>query len=249
MQINIATFEFPLDTICPIVDTYQTGIEIQQFIYHENLDKPETVLAEIEHRLSQCKYRSMHGPFFSLNPSAYDPMVRDAAMHRYRQAQDIGKELSVRHMVLHTGYAYPFVPDTHIYERFGAFWQSFLEVVQGEIQFHIENMFEKKWEYLRDFVASVDDPRVSACLDIGHVNVHSAQPHAEWIKGLGDTIRYVHLHNNLGERDDHNGLGNGTIPIREVLDLLLTHCPNAVWTVETYEAEQSLEWLEEKGYI
>ena len=248
MRLYIATFEHSWETLCPIVNTYRTGVEIQRFCGHEVLDEPDATLSEIDMLLPKDA-RSMHGYFYSMNPGAYDPLIRDATMSRYRQSYGVGRRLGTEHIVFHTGFTFPFPPDRYTYENFHAFWDTFLKDVADGIEFHIENMFEKRWEHHRDFVAAVADPRVSACLDIGHVNVHSRQSHAEWIKGLGDTIRYVHLHNNFGERDEHNGLGNGTVPMREVLDLLLTHAPNAVWTIENGEVEQSLHWLEGNGYL
>lgn len=248
MRLNIATFDHSWESLCPIVDAYHTGVEIQRFCGHESLDDPDAMLSEIDENLPK-ENRSMHGYFYSMNPGAYDPLIRDATMRRYRQSYEVGRRSGVGHIVFHTGFTFPFAPDRYTYENFKAFWDTFLEDAEDGIEFHIENMFEKSWEHHRDFIAAVDDTRVSACLDIGHVNVHSPQSHAEWIKGLGDTIRYVHLHNNFGERDEHNSLGNGTIPIREILDLLLIHSPDAIWTVEGNDPGESLNWLSENGYL
>ena len=95
------------------------------------------------------------------------------------------------------------------------------------------------------------DNRLTTCLDIGHVNANSSRSLADWISGMGDRIRYVHLHNNDGILDDHWRLDRGKIDISQVLDLLQKHSPRAIWTVETYpgDLEPSLQWLKERGYL
>jgi len=248
MRLYIATFDQNWDTLGPIVENYHTGVEVQRFCGHAALDDPDAALSEIDRHLPRDN-RSMHGYFYSMNPAAYDPLIRDATLCRYRQSYAVGRRFGTERIVFHTGFTFPFPPDRYTYENFNAFWGTFLKDVDDDIEFHIENMFEKKWEYLRDFVAAADDTRVSACLDIGHVNACSSQSHAEWIRGLTNTIRYIHLHNNFGETDEHNGLGKGSIPMREVLDLLMTHAPDAIWTIENGEIEQSIQWLVGNGYL
>jgi sugar phosphate isomerase/epimerase len=76
------------------------------------------------------------------------------------------------------------------------------------------------------------DSTMKICLDIGHVNVNSSLGIIEWIEGLNDRIGHVHLHNNDGNNDDHNGLNSGTININEICDILKQNCPGASWNLE-----------------
>jgi hypothetical protein len=56
---------------------------------------------------------------------------------------------------------------------------------------------------------------------------------------------------NVGILDDHWGLWRGKIDVARVLDQLLEHAPDAVWTIETglADVERSLVWLQEQGHI
>jgi sugar phosphate isomerase/epimerase len=69
-----------------------------------------------------------------------------------------------------------------------------------------------------------------------------------WITTLGERITYVHLHDNDGSGDQHLPLGQGNLPLLEVLAALETHAPRAIWMIEA-EATASLAWLAEHSYI
>jgi sugar phosphate isomerase/epimerase len=64
-------------------------------------------------------------------------------------------------------------------------------------------------------------------------------------------LGYVHIHDNHGKEDEHLGLGAGTVALEEVLSLLQTESPRAIWALETQvEAlEDSLEWLGNNGLL
>ena len=75
---------------------------------------------------------------------------------------------------------------------------------------------------------------------------------------LGDRIGYLHLHNNHGKQyiqdfnnDEHLGITNGTIDIKQVLSLLEKYAPNSIWSIEakTKYLEESITSLQEFGYI
>jgi sugar phosphate isomerase/epimerase len=55
----------------------------------------------------------------------------------------------------------------------------------------------------------------------------------DWIKKANEKIGFVHLHNNFGKNDDHNGLNNGNINMNEVCKALEQYSPNAIWEIET----------------
>ena len=87
------------------------------------------------------------------------------------------------------------------------------------------------------------------CLDIGHANIYSKIDVTDWIEKVNKNIGFVHLHNNFGENDDHNGLNNGNINMNEVCEALEQYSPNAIWEIETEEWKESIKWLLENGYI
>lgn len=60
---------------------------------------------------------------------------------------------------------------------------------------------------------------------------------------------HVHIHNNFGEWDLHNPLGEGNIPMEQVLDALLTACPATTYTIENMNCAPSLDWLAAQGYL
>lgn len=73
-------------------------------------------------------------------------------------------------------------------------------------------------EFLR-FFEMVDNPRIRLNLDVGHANVmHNLE---EFLETLCDKIAYVHLADNFGKRDEHLGMGMGSINWNEVIGKLV----------------------------
>ena len=68
---------------------------------------------------------------------------------------------------------------------------------------------------------------------------------------MGKRIGYVHLHDNHGENDEHLGLGQGNIPMKEICHALEQYAPDAIWAIEAEGKDvlQFLEWLHEHGFI
>ena len=114
----------------------------------------------------------------------------------------------------------------------------------------LENVMDDGPDMLAAIMAGVDDPRLGVCLDVGHANTTvSKTPPMDWITPLSPWLRHVHIHNNFGDWDLHNPLGEGNIPMAQVLDQLLTRCPAATYTIENMNCAPSLEWLAAQGYL
>ncbi len=254
MNISIAdwgNFEQALS----IATRYQVGLEIQQFSNPENLDQAAEIAPDIRPKLSGIACVGMHGPYSELVPASRDMLVRNATLQRFQQAYEAAKMIGASHLVLHSGY----IPKTYQPEQWIqnslVFWVDFLRDKNASILIHVENVYDDDFTLLRELVDRVSmtygDDRLTICLDIGHVNANSSRSLTDWISGMGDRIRYVHLHNNDGILDDHWRLDRGKIDISQVLDLLQKHSPRAIWTVETYlgDLEPSLQWLQEKEYL
>ena len=244
-----------LDQVLPLACKYQVGLDVLEFAIPENLDLTPSLAPEIHQKVSDIPLLGVHGPFSELVPASRDPWVRQVARNRFQQGYEMAQMIGAQHLVLHSGF-YPktYPGDTWIQNSLD-FWVDFLNDKPTQNMIHLENVYEDDFTALLELIDRVnlafEGERLSICLDIGHVSANSSNTLTHWITGLGDRIRYTHLHNNNGILDDHWRLDKGRINVKEVLDLLLKHSPNAVWTVETIvsDIEPSLAWLHEQGYL
>jgi sugar phosphate isomerase/epimerase len=112
----------------------------------------------------------------------------------------------------------------------------------------LENVYERYPEDILMVLQRLHNKRIGFCLDVGHQAAFSHAPVKQWIDVLGYRLRQLHLHDNLGEKDDHLALGDGNINFLEIFSYLaqLNHEPLAV-TVESHREQDilpSLRYLE-----
>ncbi len=244
-----------LDQVLPLAQKYQVGLEVLEFSLPANLDIATTLVNDIRQKVSAIPLLGMHGPFSELVPASRDPLVRQVARTRFQQGYDLAQIIGAQHLILHSGYVPKTYPRDQWIQNSFEFWVDFLADKPVSNMIHVENVYEDDFAPLQQLIERVNQSLqaeiLSVCLDIGHVNANSSKTLPEWIMGLGDRIRYVHLHNNDGILDDHWRLDKGKINIGEVLDLLSKHSPNSVWNIETLvsDIEPSLLWMQEHGYM
>jgi sugar phosphate isomerase/epimerase len=65
-------------------------------------------------------------------------------------------------------------------------------------------------ERLRAFIAEVGAPNLGICVDSGHCHLNGLDV-ATVIRACGELLVETHFHDNHGQRDEHNPLGDGTI--------------------------------------
>ena len=96
-----------------------------------------------------------------------------------------------------------------------------------------------------------DSPAFRACLDVGHAHLFSGDAPA-WVKGLGNRIAYVHLHDNEGAWDVHRPPGEGTAGVREALVALDRLEPRPRMCLEIHSeggVRKGLAWLDAEGFL
>lgn len=240
------------DRIIKLSEKYNLGIEVQTFTdpYLDNMDKV------IEHHRDKLKLlnkgKSLHAPYWDLNLGSKIHGIRNETMNMINFAYDTAKKLGCSEIVFHNGYipgsSYP----PKWVERAEKFWREFFENKGDSITICLENQFELDADIIKAEIDAVNDKRLKVCLDIGHAHANSKISVEEWIIELGDRIGYYHLHNNHGSQyiknhnnDEHLGLTNGTIDIKNVLDLSEQYSANAVWSLEPQNEymEESIKWL------
>jgi sugar phosphate isomerase/epimerase len=244
-----------IDEILPLALEHNVGIEIQEYVFPENIDRYDHMARDIGRKIREITLRGFHGPFSELVPASRDTKIQKVTRSRFQSAYELAKTVGAQHLILHTGYIPKTYPRESWIKNSVGFWVSFLSDKHGSMRLHLENVYDDDYSMVSELLNRVNEAlqrdTLTACLDIGHVHSNSSKTLEEWIRGLGSQIRYVHLHSNDGIVDDHWGLWKGRIDIAHVLDLLVEYAPDSVWTIETIrtDIEKSVVWLREKGYM
>lgn len=237
--------------VAPICHENNCGVEMQSF---SNPDYPlqEKDGLKLHKSLYESIYpKSLHGPFGDLSPGSCDRLIRKVTKERFNYIYKYAQLLGAEHIVLHHGY----IPNTNSrsgwLNRSIEFWLEFLTDKDPGINFYLENLLENDSSLLGEVLRSVNHPNLKACLDVGHAFCHGKISVEKWIEDLGDLIGYVHLHDNLGDRDTHLALGEGRIPLDQVCYSLERLAPKSIWALEVgvQNLEDSLFWLESHGYF
>ncbi len=241
-----------VDEVVAFCEDNDFGIEIEEFYLPKAIEDTK-LIQSYPSRIAHVSRRSMHAHYIDIKPGSSDSMIRDVAKHRFNQAYDISIKLDIQHIVLHNNYRPEpeASPWSNWLKRSQEFWDTFFKDKSTAIQFHIENVREFEPGMLTDVVSMINKPNVDINLDIGHTHCYSKIPTVKWIESLGNQIGYVHLHDNHGERDEHIGLGQGSLPMEDVCHALLEYAPNAIWSIEAYgkDRNESLIWLHEHGFL
>ena len=183
---------------------------------------------------------TIHGPFMDLNPGSSEPLLRQATMHRFRQALDAAAILKPLVMVLHPGYdkwRYGSSQDAWLKTSIDN-WQEVRNRAESVgLTIAVENIFEEEPSTLRALLESIDSPNIRHCFDVGHWNLFGTTSLEEWFAELGSFIAEIHIHDNRGERDDHAPPGEGDIDFDLFFRLMEEYAPAATWTIEAHSRE------------
>ena len=219
------------------------GVEIAEYCTAWNMDReyPQTD-ERLRGALAGNPRRILHGPFNELFPCAIDPEARDLAARRYRQAIALARDYGADKVVIHAGFNPWLYYPVWFREQSAVFWREFLAEEPG-VEIVLENVLEQEPEWMTEILRAVDSPRLRLCLDVGHVNAYSPVDAAQWLRRCAPWISHFHLHNNNGTRDAHDPLFHGSIPMEELLTLAGALCPEATFTLELPDAENSAREL------
>jgi sugar phosphate isomerase/epimerase len=196
---------------------------------------------------------TVHAPFMDMAPGGIDPLIQQATLMRFAQTSVLAGRLSAEAIVVHPGY------DENRYwkdiegfvTRSVEMWTRLLELTkESGCVIALENIFEKEPGILRRVVDGVGSQRFGICFDTGHFNMFSKAPLAEWMDALGGKIVELHLHNNYGEHDDHNGMTSGTFDFTQLFAKLGEMGVDPILVMEPHQEDgviESLKFLESLG--
>ena len=221
------------------------GIELAEFCTAWNMDRDfAQVDPQVREKLACSDRFVLHAPFNELFPCAIDLQARELAARRYRQAMALAEGYGIRKLVIHGGFQpFMYYPVWYV-EQSIVFWKEFVQTVPRDTVLCLENVLEPEPYLLRDIVAAVDDPRLRLCLDVGHVNAYSQIPVERWLEDWAPWLSHYHIHNNDGSAETHQPLFSGSMDLKSLLTEIQKRTPEASLTLELYESESSLRWME-----
>lgn len=203
---------------------------------------PPEVLTTMAKRLRDHGIKpTIHGPFMDLAPGAIDPLILGATRQRLRRALELASIFSPEHVVFHAYYDR---------SRYGDAQDRWLEVslqtwrplaaLARDLNLHIvlENVYEKEPAELVPLLSALASENIGFCFDIGHAHVFSRASSLEWMQQMAPYLAALHLHDNLGLKDDHVAIGRGNIDFASFFAWLSKSGVHPRVTLEPHYEEQ-----------
>jgi sugar phosphate isomerase/epimerase len=192
-----------------------------------------------------------HAPFLDLSAGSPDPAVRRLTRIRFEQTLRAAAPFRPVTVVCHTGWdhrRYLEVRDAWV-EKGLELWAWFAGALRSEgARMMMENVYERSPGELLDCCAPLRDLGVGVCLDTGHLSAFGEEPLDRWLDVLTADIGQLHLHDNLGERDEHLAPGRGVVDFPLLLRRLAAEKERPpVITLEPHQEEalrEGVDYLE-----
>lgn len=101
--------------------------------------------------------------------------------------------------------------------------------IDKSVRLAFENVRKDDHLILREYFERYPKEFIGFCYDSGHANIHE---NLDEVMDLGDRLLVTHLHDNKGEKDDHQYLGWGTIDWEKVASWLKEIKYKKPWNLE-----------------
>jgi len=233
------------------------GIEVVKYAYPAFADGFSENCAQIASFIKGMSATSMHGALNDTFYTSADPLICEVSRKRFLQSIQIAEYHSINHVVFHSAYRRlfdghsKFAIDTFVKKSI-EFWQEFEANTPENMTIYLENVEDENPEVFVQILEGIGRPKIRACLDIGHAHCSSYVPLYKWIDVLGSYIGHVHIHDNHGikdqnlpisQRDQHLPLGQGNIPLVDVINKILDVAGTGTPFVMECDLPTSAEWL------
>lgn len=239
-----------------LASEYRVGFEYNDFFAPELLEnereQQEVVATYQSKRLPE--YCTLHGAFYDVIPFSPDIRIREVAKLRIRQSMEAAKQLGAKAVVFHTSYNPSLNSEGYVNRWLDTneeFWSEVLSQY-SETAVYLENTFEQTpdvLERLSERLCKFENYGV--CLDFAHACLSKTAPE-EWAKRLGRFVKHIHINDNDGVSDLHQGWGDGRLNRACFYDCYETYLQGATVLVETAKKEdtvRSLCKLKEEGFL
>ena len=227
------------------------GFEYNDFILPCVYEHEEEVKRRIDGYKALDRDRSkdtLHGAFLDVVVSSDDAFIAEYSKKRLRQSMEIGRELSVKGVVFHSGLVPGVISPAYLNNwasRQEDFYRKLCEDYP-ECMVYLENTQEASPDLLLPLLERMSDCKnFRVCLDYAHAAI-SKTPVENWVAALGPYISHMHINDNDLYADLHQVPGDGKIDWTK-FDLLTAGMKEASALIELSGLERqkkAFEFLE-----
>jgi len=244
------TLAEPFNTMLKRLATIETEyVEIVDDGLH-TLNKERVAALNEDAKPKGLKY-TLHCPIADINIASPSKPMLNASLKRLKQSMAYAHQLNVELWVLHPGQVTgitPFYP--------GSDWQQNVQSIRTlhktakeyGLRIAIENVPQKYGAIMKtteDFQRLYEETGltdIGIVLDVGHSNLEAQTRH--FLEKLPDRIVHLHLSDNMGENDQHLGIGYGKIDWQKLTQSLKQIRFNGIIMIESvFNVPESLTKL------
>ena len=225
---TLAGIEFELEKTLDFIENL--GIEYAELVHQY---PAEFIDSEILESYS-LKY-SIHAPFMDVNIASPQDQSRLNSIDQIKSSIDLANEINAEAVVVHPGLI-SFLANKYFKKEVYEFAnQSIKEIGDYAkdlgVMATIENMpnFESMiYQNIVDLNQLLVENEMHMTLDIGHANHVGYAPEDM----IFDSIKHIHVHDNLGDDDSHLPLGEGSIDLKYIINTLESKNYDGIYILE-----------------
>ncbi|MDD1775926.1 MAG: sugar phosphate isomerase/epimerase [Candidatus Methanomethylicus sp.] len=211
---TLCTFGKTFQTLGQYGDIFSPVIEIQD-------DWKDWVDGKRAKRLLEFKEchgveYTVHTPIIDINIASANDRLRELSIRLVLKSLDHAHRIGARLAVVHPGARSPlddYYPNTHWSHNLASLRRISSYAEDLGLDIGIENMSAHTWSFLQntdEFKRLFDEGLpVKLTLDIGHAHTHHLV--RDFIEKYRNEIAHVHIHDNMGNVDQHLVVGKGTV--------------------------------------
>ena len=230
-----------------LAQEYNAVFEYNDFFQPHVYENDAEIRRRIEGYKALSRDRSndtLHGAFLDVVVSSDDAFIAEYSKKRLRQSMEIGRELSVKGVVFHSGLVPGVTTPAYLNNwanRQEEFYRNLCEDYP-EITVYLENTQEASPDFMLPLIERMKEYKnFKVCLDYAHAAI-SKTPVENWIAALQPYIAHMHVNDNDLCSDLHQVPGEGKIDWWKY-DLLTAGVKDASVLVELSGLERQKEAL------
>ncbi|MCX8153468.1 MAG: sugar phosphate isomerase/epimerase [Candidatus Bathyarchaeota archaeon] len=194
---------------------------------------------------------SVHAPFADLNIASPSKPILTASIKRLKESMEYANALDAKLWVFHPGNKTGisvFYPDKDWKQNIESIIKLHETAEEYGLNIAMENLPEKygfimkQPEDFHRFYKETGLNDIGIVLDVGHANLEAQIEH--FLRQLPDKIVHIHASDNMGENDQHLGIGNGKINWQQFAKILNEIAYNGAIVIESIDhVNESLQRL------